>query len=700
MHPPRRLSRPVPLALLVGMILAAGIRASVSPASFVFGLPPGSGSPFARDVWADVVTPSGRVLRLPAFFAGDGQFEVRARADEAGEYRLGKITENSRGRTAVLAAAVAGGDRVQVREIEDRPPVCCAAGSPARLVFAGGATYVPIGGNLAWPDGDPAQYYGRAFREFARGGLNWTRIWMAHWSGLNLDWLPADRGRSPPPGTLDLRVAAAWDEIVRQAEEQGVYVQIVLQHHGQFSSVADPNWQNHPWNAANGGFLQSAEEFFTSPAAREFTALKYRYIVARWGYSPAVLAWELFNEVHWVDAIEREHHEDQVARWHAEMAASLHASDPYHHLVTTSTDNLRSPVFAAMDYLQPHLYPANVFAGVRQFDPEPARIDRPVFYGEIGDDHEALTPEQKSCGTAIVPPIWASLMGKGRYPAQLWPGGQLIGLGRLGELSAVARFLRGTSLCDRDGLAPFSAVVESAARLPLRLMGGQAWQRRPAPDIAVPLDGREPVEFAEIPEILVGTPGAAASGFPSRATYHLDFPRAVVLGVHVTGAGAYGSSIRVSVDGAVAAERLFPARPAGGAAQDATPTADLSFPVAAGNHTLVVENPAGPDWVEVGSIDLGLDTSALTAVGKRGKDFATLWVWHRAGVVALDAPAPVAGTLIIEDLPAGTWKITWWDTLQGIPGAPAIARHPGGTLRLPTPPISRHAAVVLAREAP
>ena len=235
------------------------------------------------------------------------------------------------------------------------------------------------------------------------------------------------------------------------------------------------------------------------------------------------------------------------------------------------------------------------------------------------------------------------------------------------------------------------------SRIPLRLTGGQAWQRRPAPDIAVPLDGREPIEFAEIPEVVVGSPGAAASGFPSRGTYHFDFPKAVTLVVHVTGAGAYGSSISVSVDGAVAAGRSFPPRPPGGAAPDKPVAADLSIPVTAGSHTVVVENPLGPDWTEVGSIDLGLDTSVLAAVGKRGKDFATLWVWHRAGVFALDAAAPASGTLILDDLPAGTWTVTWWDTIRGIPGAPAVVRHSGGTLRLQTPPIARHAAVVLTR---
>jgi hypothetical protein len=52
---------------------------------------------------------------------------------------------------------------------------------------------------------------------------------------------------------------------------------------------------------------------------------------------------------------------------------------------------------------------------------------------------------------------------------------------------------------------------------------------------------------------------------------------------------------------------------------------------------------------------------------------------------------------VLEDVPAGTWHATWWDSLKGVPAAPVPIRHPGGTLRLPTPPISRHAAVTLTR---
>src|SRR6185312_7935832 len=160
-------------------------------------------------------------------------------------------------------------------------------------------------------------------------------------------------------------------------------------------------WADNPWNAANpGGFLKAPEDFFTDPEARRITALKYRYIVARWGWSPAVFAWEFFNEVHWTDAWAHGHEAD-VARWHDAMAQRVRSVDVYRHLLTTSTDNLRSPVYAHLDFYQPHLYAANLLAAARSYDPSAATLDRPVFYGEFGDDHLPVPEAAKQAGLTL-----------------------------------------------------------------------------------------------------------------------------------------------------------------------------------------------------------------------------------------------------------------------------------------------------------
>ena len=79
--------------------------------------------------------------------------------------------------------------------------------------------------------------------------------------GLNLDWPKVNNTF----GQLSLPNARNWDAIVAAADQAGIHFQMTLQHHGQYSSTniskIDPNWEQNPYNTANGGFLSSRDKF-------------------------------------------------------------------------------------------------------------------------------------------------------------------------------------------------------------------------------------------------------------------------------------------------------------------------------------------------------------------------------------------------------------------------------------------------------
>ena len=673
---------------------------AVDPVTFEFKVAPSGQNPFAREIWAEVITPAHETLKLPAFFEGKDQFAVRARADEKGEYLLGRLSETVDGQTVTLTAKKTGSAKAKVRTIEKLPAIRLDPKQPSRFILSTGESFVPIGANLPWSHGsNRVGFYRGAFKSFAKANLNWVRVWMAHWGGLNMEWLPGDMGSSPPRGTLELQVAKNWDQLIDAAEASGVYLQVVLQHHGQYSSKVDSNWQSNPWNAVNsGGFLAAPTDFFTSPEAIKLTRMKYRYIIARWGYSPAVMAWELFNESHWTDAVRETHNEAAVAQWHSQMAAFIRSIDHYGHLITASMDNLQSPVVADMDYLQPHLYVPNILTGVRrQSSSTTTTLNRPVFYGEVGDDHLTLSPQIKATGIDIVPPVWASLMGQCQIPAQPWQGLQLLQTNRLGELGAVARFLAASKLGQREGLTPFSALVECPEHVPLTLIGGQLWQKQPPQEITVPLDGRDSLDFARIPRIYVGSKDSLAEGYSGRTTFHFDFPKSSALAFHITDSNTAAGAIRISIDGTMSVEKSWSAQEP---KPDVKPYTDvIQVPISAGVHTVVVENPSSPGWFDLSQIDLGLDVPVLGATGQRSTDFLAVWIWHRNGIFSPQASPPAQGTLLIDDVPPGIWQVIWWDTIEGKASQPTTLSHPGGIMHVPTPPISRHAAVVLTRVA-
>lgn len=674
---------------LLGVVtLAAG------PIRFEFAVPadPTIANPFAREIWAEVTTPSGQKLTLPAFYVGRQIYAVHARPDELGTYRLGTVLESTRGKSPAAIATSPHSDSSYENKSRLRlPPVGLDARHPGSFARADGHAFVPIGANLAWPTSpDAVASYRDNLAAFAGANLNWMRVWMVHWGRTNLDWRMPDEGAPIPLGGIDLAAAERWDAILAAAEERGVYLQIVFQHHGQYSSTVNSSWNENPWSAAHpGGFLKTPSEFFTHPTARILTALKYRYIVARWGWSPAIFAWELFNEVHWVDAIRVDHNEAAVARWHEDMAKLVRAMDVYAHPITTSTEDLRSPVYAAMDFLQPHLYGANLVAASRTFAPTLPEEKRPIFYGEFGDDHMGLTEAQKKSAVLEPAVMWSSLMGVGRIPAQPWEGAKLLSTGRLGEIGAVARFYALSGLSRHRDLQPFSAVVECYQQLPLTLIGAQQWQRRPVHDFTLSLDGREPLELAEWPATFVVPASAQRDGFPDHGTFHAIFSQATTLRIRLAGVADKGGGLRVRIDQQVAMEKFIP--------PDTKFPTELTVPVPEGEHTITIENTGAADWVQVREIDLGVEAPALAALGRRNDRFIALWLRHRGNLLAVE-PGPAAhGTLVLDDVAAGEWEITWWNTSRGTAGETKIIHHAGGALRLATPEIVRHAAVVIAR---
>ncbi|HQF39379.1 MAG TPA: hypothetical protein PK322_09710 [Opitutaceae bacterium] len=682
-------------AFALFLLGAAGLLASAAPVEFSFRLERAKGNPFGRLVWAQVLTPSGDSVRLPAYLSGRNTWSVRLRATTLGEYRLGTVQETTGDGLVDRDAKTVGATTVVVHTLPDpRGNVVVDPSDPRRFAFADGTPFTPFGANLAWPEGPRASYFENTFAEFQKAGLNWSRVWMCHWGGTNLDWLPDDLGPSPAPGTLDLRVAKFWDSIVAAAEQHGIRFQMVFQHHGQFGTGANANWHINPWNTANGGFLASPVAFFSDPKARALTKLKYRYIVARWGYSPAIMAWELFNEAMWTDARNGTAADNAaIATWHAEMADFIRGLDVHHHLLTTSDDYLDQPLYAKMDFYQPHLYASHLLPAARYIEPAPAALDRPVFYGEAGEDNDPrLADGPRTGGALTLPVLWSSLMGDAAAPAQYWYTSDAINRGLLPRFAHLVRFARATGLDRRADLAPFTAPVETAAQAPLVIEPALNWRRVPAPTVAVPLDGREPAALAAIPRHFVSTASAATSQFPDGVTLQLDYPRAATATVRLIEVGRGGASARVTLDGQVVAERLW-------SAGSTFPTSDapteLAFPVSAGAHTLTLENPQGPDWFHLGGIDTGLTCSPLAAVGRRAADRVCLWLWHRTGVYRQDGATPVAGTVVLDDLPAGRWRVVWWDPTNGEPQPATDFDHAGGLHRLPTPPIGRHAAVSL-----
>jgi hypothetical protein len=590
------------------------------------------GNPFNyidSDVRVTIMAPDQHNTQALAFYDGGKVWKVRYTPRTQGRHTVAGVTVNGRSANAdsiepreftVSGKSLPGFIRLDPR---DR----------TRFIHEDGTSFYPIGMNVAW--GDVVPIIGK----LGATGANWARVWMCHWGGANLDWV---MDRKLEEGTLDLNVAKRWDEIITAAEKAGVYVQVVLQHHGQYSTRTNPNWSENPWNKANGGFLATPGEFFVNPRALALTQAKYRYILARWGYSPNIMAWELFNEVEWTDAIANKH-ANEVAAWHNSMAQFLRKHDPYGHLITTSSDLNIPGLWQSMDYRQPHAYPSDSLAVTGAFDA--TKQDKPIFYGEIGPSG------LKDDGTFLHRSLWSSMMSATAGAAQYWAWDAVDRSDWYAKFKPAVQFIRESGLASRRGLLPASVTVVTNESGPLTLRPGAGWSSAKVTDISVPssISAKTLAEWAAVPSFLQGK---AHREMFSSLTLRVTFAQPGSCSVAVSRVARAGAHVVLSVDGQIAAEKTYPP-----GAQDRDMSDSIAAKVGSGAHVIKIEN-TGEDWAVISHITLDPYAPALGAIGKANAEYGALWLYNRTS-------SAVGGRIALAGIKPGDYDVTWFDTQSG-----------------------------------
>lgn len=280
-----------------------------------------------------------------------------------------------------------------------------------RFAYDDGTPFYPLGFDLGWQD-DGVAAMADELKKMGQDGLTWTRIWADDWDGKN-PWWPQNDPYSIP-GQLWPPALDKWEDLSNDCQADGVNFQMVLFHHGGFSTKTDPEWQNNPWNAAKGGFLKNAADFFTDPEAMRRAKMWLRYAVARYGGNPNLLAWELFNEVQWTDAAAQGNWA-VVDSWHKQMADYIRSIDPYKHLITTSSRIEEASLWDDADFYQPHEYADDLASTLLSLK---LPNDKPLFIGEFGPGGSAgLGVGEKSFIRNV---IWESILRNDAGTAMYW----------------------------------------------------------------------------------------------------------------------------------------------------------------------------------------------------------------------------------------------------------------------------------------
>lgn len=637
-------------------------------------LPRQTGNPFDpqdNDIQADIRGPHDLHTVVPAFWDGD-RWRVRYAPPIVGRYTLRVLRDGKSTDTFGLAPGafrcVASQDAGFVHAQPQPAP---------HFVLDNGLPYYPLGMDVAWTGSDePA--YPQLLRTMGGNGMNWARIWMNHWDGKNLDWAQ-DKANNPRRGDLLMDVARKWDVIFDAAAQNNVYVQMTLQHHGQYTAKTDSNWADNPWNIANGGFLHAPDDFFTDAEARRLTKAKYRYIVARWGYSTHLLSYELFNEVQNIG--EAQTHFADVVAWHKEMAAYIRSLDTNHHLVTTSNSDPGTPLAQiGLDYDQIHAYPPDMVSYFAALRPQAAV---PVFVGEWGYSDSASLADKLAF---LHNGLWAGMMTPTAGAGQFWYGDAVVRNNWWPEFRSATAFLRMLhvpSVPSQSALTPTLSAPGALADLSF-----------------APPDGWGPTTRT----LVTLAPGGATPSLSGVSSYvqgrnHRDLlPRPLVFSLtcaqptefrlEMGTVAAGGAHPALTLDGQPGAEHDFPAAP-----KDHEAGQNLSVQVPPGVHQVSVFN-TGADWFVLSRVVVTHYVPPVAALARGTNHSAVFWAYARPG-----APDTVAGAQIaFPKLLPGAYRVQLWDIANGKPLSASRVTATAAGLRIPLPVFTRDIAGVAVRQ--
>ncbi len=491
------------------------------------------------------------------------------------------------------------------------------------LKYDDGSTCLNIGQNLGWNTG---RIYGwdRYLTKLHNAGANWVRLWMCRYGsdgGTTLEWKDGTyNGYFEGAGRLSMQIAQRLDKYIEIAEQNSINIQLCLQHHGQFSTTSNPDYNDNPYRDAAGGWLTSPEQFFTDDEAIRYTKNKYRYIVARWGHSPSIFAWELFNEVQFTNGWNN--NRPGVVKWHDTMANYIHSIDPYQHPVTTSShgmgfENLWK--LPGIDLVQEHYYGNDTIHVFEHVSSILAKFNKPVIMAEFGlggNPESRHQPQPMAAqlkeGLEMHNGIWAAFFAKSSGHMWWWDS-YIDPCNLYGVYTPLAIYAKNENLADYN-LVEAQRVV-SGPKTYFAIPGlNEFFAASTVKEFTLGAD-----KFIGAENLSKWLHGSSQERLKSDPIFHLNMPKGGNLKIHVVEAARDGNNgIEVLVDGEIVYDKRQTNR---------ARNYMITVPFAAGTRTVQVKN-TGDEWFQISSYEISpADASPLDSIGLSNNKRAYIWIY-------------------------------------------------------------------------
>ena len=694
---------------------------------------PAFGNPFDPDsirLDATFTLPSGQTTTVPAFWyqayqrSLSGGYESDAPTGAPG-WRLRYTPPQSGGYSVSLTVRtndqISGAPVLANFSVPTNVP-------PARFGYAGiapGGQYFQtgdgqplrlIGEDVGWGDGPGTYSYDTWFTNMQAAGENYARVWMDPW----------EFGIEDSAATLtNYALQPAWDldYVFQLAEQRGIYLLLTLDYHGMFVTQPDPTWggnnywPQNPYNITNGGPCVQANDFFTNSTAQTLYQKRLRYLIARYGYSQNLFAWEFFNEI---DNDYSFLNSTNVAAWHGVLGGWLHTNDVFGHLVTTSltggSDRPEIWTLPQLDYANYHSYgdasPAMSLNGVAQSFLQ--RYNKPALIEEFGtsplDWNRTNDPYLRGWRQGM----WGGALGGSAGTAMSWWWENIDGENDYPTYAALGTILNRTGW----GRGSWTNITFQTTGTPPATVGNPLPGGQPV-SVQLPLNG----VWAVLTPGRLAVPGPQAAFYSVPALesffqgiWHADLKTPFQLSAWFTNNASLvmhlnsvsdGSIMVVLVDGAqVFSTNLVNLD--GGYTLDNEYNIDIPVSLPAGYHLVTITN-TGNDWFYLDWVQLNQVLPATYSgnwqpspgpVGLSGQHESLLYVVapqvsFPANATNATLPVQHAQTVTLSNWPAGSFFAEWYDPATAASLGITQANSTNGSLSLPMPDYTEDLAAIV-----
>lgn len=361
--------------------------------------------------------PGGLQMKVPGFWDGETSWRVRFTPSQVGQWNYSLTVKDVRG----MSLPYEGKFTVTASDLHGWLQAgnwVNPAYSGHYLVYQDGSPFYGIGHCDAFSlavDGFSIDTGVGLFDEMKKAGENYV-VWWPLYNNSPISSSYSDYSI----GSLKM-----IDLLVADAQKKGIFLVFTIWDHPELRDNTHPgSWGTGNWSKNGFSQLGDLQSFFTSPEAWAWQENFYRYIIARWGYSPAIGMWQTVSEINGTNAY------GQTDPWHKQVNDYFVANDPYRHPTTASKSGGGNDIswpegHKVMDAPQVHIYdplnnnPVGAASVLAQWTSTMwNEASRPNWVGEFGTPGDAYYPE------LFHNSIWAALgAGAAMTPAEWNSGG-------------------------------------------------------------------------------------------------------------------------------------------------------------------------------------------------------------------------------------------------------------------------------------